>query len=101
MSTPTTTEQADILKLPGAQMLTPTEAAKYLGISPAQVRTLCAYGRLPFVNVGVGSCRKRRRIPVGELRKFMRAQVVEIDAQETRAIMAGPYTHRPTIPQYH
>lgn len=45
------------------ETLTPADAAKVLRCSPDQVRALIAAGRLPAVNIGLGSCRARWIIP--------------------------------------
>lgn len=92
--------EIDILKLPGGTMLSAAEAAKYLGVSPTQVRVLCSFGKLASANVGVGSLRKRRRIPVSELRKFMRTQI-EQQASEDAIGLAASGVSRRALVEYH
>ncbi len=53
------------------KLLTPTEAAQQLRVTPEQVRSLIRQGQLAAVNVGTGAKRPLYRITAEALREFV------------------------------
>lgn len=68
--------------VPG-RLYTPVEAGEYLGVSRDTVDRLIHQGRLPYVDVGSGTKRKRKRIRHVDLESFVAQTQCEVPAPGT------------------
>ncbi|MHC4204046.1 MAG: helix-turn-helix domain-containing protein [Planctomycetota bacterium] len=55
----------------GDKLLTPSQAADYLAVTPEQIRNLIRRGRLSAINVGTGTKRPLYRIRGQDLEDFL------------------------------
>jgi excisionase family DNA binding protein len=70
-------------------LLTPQQAAAFLGISTRQLRGLADAGHLPFVNIGLGRRPTRRYLPT-DLAAFVEARRIAPGASKQRTAATGP-----------
>ena len=64
-------EKKEKLNGKGLRLLTPSDVAEYLHVSPEQVRTLIRKGQIAATNVGAGSKRPLYRVTQKDLDNFL------------------------------